>query len=291
MATVTLGRSKSRSILPRIGTGGVNPLLPARPDHDIAADVRRALDQDVILRAVSNLIDVNVSAAVVRLSGYVVNGSHKVRAETDVRRVPGVQRIENDLISDPDLEVAVAGSLAQDTRLCSRTILVHSNAGVIRLDGQVDRDALAEAAECCAARVPAVRAVVNCIQTTGAGNRQPERVLLPGIGQDVYLSDRWLGRVERVVLSRKNRCVSAIAVEGHIYAPGLATERLILIPINAVRHVNASGVELAVTIDDVAGYPEFNAARFVAPERGWRPPLDYHRDAVLLEPTEGLLPD
>lgn len=148
----------------------------------------------------------------------------------------------------------------------------------------MDRIDLADAAERCAASVPNVRSVFNCIQSPGVANRQPERVLLPGIKQEVYASDGLLGQVQRVVLNPNNRRVTAFIVSAHFYQRDSKPERRILIPITAVRHVNASGVELGMTISEADRFPDFNPAKFVKPDPNWQSPLDYVHSDVLFSP-------
>ena len=283
MTIKTLEQTQTSSQFPHIGEEQLALNQRTRPDTDITDDVRRVLQADTILRATADQIEILVSAGVVTLRGYVTRCSHKVRAECDTRQVPGVRQVENYLIADPDLEVAVAQEIAQDTRLRYLGILVHATIGVIRLDGQVDRADLADAAERLAATVPNVRAVVNCIQSPDVANRPPERVFLPRGDQEVYASDGLLGRVDQVVMNPNNRRVTAIAVDAHFYHESLVTERRLFIPVAAVRNVNASGIELNLTVEEAERCADFDPAKFVMPDRSWQPPLDYVPNDILLE--------
>ena len=283
MAIKTLEQTQTSSRFPHISEEQLALQHRTRPDSDITDDIRRVLQEDTVLRATADQIDARVNAGVVHLGGYVPTHSHKVRAETDVRQVQGIRQVENNLIADPDLEALVTQQLTRDARLCGYTIFVHTTDGVIRLDGQVDSGELADAAERLAATVPNVRAVVNCIQSPDVANRQPAQVFLPRSDQEVFASDGLLGRVDQVVMNPHNRRVTAIVVDAHFYNESLATERRLFIPIAAVRNVNASGIELNLTVNEADRCADFDPAKFVMPDRNWQPPLDYVPNDLLLE--------
>jgi len=281
MTTKTLEQPGSNSQVSPTSTTQLAQ-LHIHSDSDIAADVRRVLQANTLLRATADRIDVRVSDGGVTLRGYVASDAHKARAENDARQIPGVQQIENHLIADPDLEARVAQQIAQDTHLRGESIFVHSTIGVIYLDGQADRAAVADTVERCAASVSNVRSVVNRIQFPGVANHKAAPVLLPGIGQAVYASDGWLGRVEQVVMNPRNRRVTAIVVSANFYSRDSKRERRILIPSTAVRNVNASGIELNFTVDEVDQSADFDPTKFVAADSHWQPPFDYAPSDILL---------
>jgi hypothetical protein len=220
------------------------------------------------------------------LSGYVATAAHKARAESDVRRVKGVERVENHLHSDEELRVRVAEELAHDLELSHYLLEVRSTRGFIRLDGQLGGYDLANAAVRHAARISGVRAVVNCLRWPGAvAGRAPERALAPGVGQDVYASDGKLGQVERVIVDSCNYCVTAIAVDAHVGPWPDDVERHILIPIADMRSVNATGVELNITATEAARCTEFDSRAFVAPDLNTHLPYGYLDNEVLFEPA------
>ncbi len=255
-----------------------------RPDGDIQADAERAIRQDAVLRGTTDLVDVLVSGSVVCLSGYVATTAHKARAESDVRRVEGVERVENFLHSDEELRMLVAEKLTRDADLSHYLLEVRSTQGFIRLDGQVDNSDLANAAVRLAGSVSGVRAVIDCLHwPDAAAVRADERVLVPGIGQDVYASDGQLGRVARVVMDPCNRRVTAMAVAAHFALGPEYVERHILIPITAIRNVNASGVELNITAAETARCADVDLTTFGSPDVNTQPPYGYLYSEVLLE--------
>jgi osmotically-inducible protein OsmY len=280
MTTATIG-SQLRS--------GYSTAIPGaqqkvRPDCDIQVDAERTIRQDAVLRGTTDLVDVLVNGSIVYLSGYVATTAHKARAESDVRRVEGVERVQNYLHSDEELQGLVAEKLTRDADLSHCLLEVRSTQGFIRLDGQVDNSDLANAAVRLAGSVAGVRAVINRLHSPGAtAARADERVLVPGIGQDVYASDGRLGRVERMVLDACNRCVTAIAVDAHFGMWPEYIERHILIPIACVRSVNATGVELNITAAEAARCLDFDLKAFVMPDVNTQPPYGYLYGQVLLE--------
>ncbi len=227
--------------------------LQVRPDGDIQADAERAIRQDPVLHGTTDQVDVLINEGIAYLSGYVATAAHKARAESDVRRVEGVERVENNLHSDEELQALVAERLARDTELRHCLLQVRSTQGFIRLDGQVESADLANAAVRIAGGVSGVRAVVNGLHWPGAAAAcAHERVLVPGIGQEVYASDGLLGKVERVMIDSCNRLVTSVAVVARFGKWPDDVERHILIPIAAIRSVNASGVELNITAAQAA---------------------------------------
>jgi BON domain-containing protein len=83
-------------------------LPPYRPDSANAADVDQALWSDEVIRALDiETIDVAVRDGVVILSGYATTPTSKVRAERAARHVPGVPRVENQIVTDGEVVTAL----------------------------------------------------------------------------------------------------------------------------------------------------------------------------------------
>src|SRR5579885_2096429 len=129
---------------------------PIAPDDELKMDVVDALWNDDLLRRVDlPFVRVTVQDGIVTLEGNVVTGIHRLRAEEIVRKVPGVLDVQNHLIGDEELEIAVAQALGRDERTRYQLIRVRAVQGIVRLSGEVSA-----AAEEIAARVPGVREVV-----------------------------------------------------------------------------------------------------------------------------------
>lgn len=79
------------------------------------------------------------------------------------QRVPGVLEVQNELVSDTELQLWVAQRLAHDprTRLLITDISIRCFLGTVHLQGRVDSTARREAAAKVAAEVEGARQVIN----------------------------------------------------------------------------------------------------------------------------------
>lgn len=289
-------RIDDRGVWLAVKRQALDRLPPYRPDSAIAADVDWALWDDEVIREIdAETIDVAVHDGVVVLSGYASTPVSKARAERAARSVAGVLGVENRIVTDAELVSAVAQALARDPRTRGQRLFVHARHGIVYLSGEVASAAIRAAAEEVAAGLPTVRAVVNRVQAPGVSvDAEDLRVLQPAIGQEVYATEMLLGSVEQVVISPRNRRVTAIVVRGRFPDPERATprmlpdqmpkqERRVVIPIRAVHEVTEGGVMLRISGIDAARYPDFDPANFVAPDAGWQPPHPYTHADVLLD--------
>jgi len=293
-----VGESDAENVHLSVNRHALEGLPGYRPDSVIAAEVDRALWNDDVLRESDyHEIDVVVSNGVVSLNGYVMTLTIKARVEQAARTVHDALDFENHLIADDQVVIAVAQALDQDAHTREQIVYVSARNGIVSLSGEVSSAAVRAAVEECAASVPVVRGVLNHVQALGVARHDEEqRVLQPQIGAEVYASDIRLGRVERAIISPRNRRVTAIVARGHFADPGLlpvemphaAPEWHTVIPISAVSDVNASGVLLRITSVEAARLGDFDPARFVTPDANWQLPYPYHLADVMLEPGGGL---
>lgn len=266
-------------------------------DSVIAAEVDRALWKDDVLRQSDyHEIDVTVSNGIVSLDGYVMARSIKDRAEQTARKVPVVLGVENHLIPDGQVVMAVAQALGHDVHTREQVVYVSAHNGMVSLNGEVNSAAVRTAIEECAAGVPIVRGVLNYVQAPGVVRDDAEqRVLQPHIGAEVNASDIRLGQVEWVIICPHNRRVTAIVAHGPF--PDLAQpdselsltqlpqhEHHLVIPMTIVREVTAGGVLLRISSSEAARLADFNPSHFVKPDANWQPPYPYHLVDVMLEP-------
>ncbi len=240
-------------------------------------------------------IDVAVNDGVVILSGHATTPTSKARAERAARQVPGVQGVVNQIVTDGEVELEVAQALAHDPRTRGQHIFVSANHGIVTLSGALDSADTRAAAEEVAGSVPLVRGVINEIQAPGVVvDPAKQRVLQPQIGHDVHADDALLGRVELVVISPRNRRVTAFVARGRLPALPHAeadtspvdiplVERQLLIPIDVVLDVTEGGVLLTISLAEATRYPDFNPSEFVAPDPSWQPPYPYTHADVMFE--------
>jgi osmotically-inducible protein OsmY len=294
-----VGESDAENVHLSVNRHALEGLPGYRPDSVIAAEVDRALWNDDVLREGDyHEIDVVVSNGVVSLNGYVMTLTIKARVEQAARTVHDVSDVENHLIADDQVVIAVAQALDHDAQTREQTVYVSARNGIVSLSGEVSSAAVRAAVEECAASVPVVRGVLNYVQALGVARHDEEqRVLQPQIGAEVYASDIRLGRVERAIISPHNRRVTAFVAHGQFPEPAHSDPSVLpvemlhaapewhrVIPINAVSDVNASGVLLRITSGEAARLADFDPARFVTPDANWQLPYPYHLADVMLEP-------
>jgi osmotically-inducible protein OsmY len=97
----------------------------------------------------------------------------KRMAETLARAVPGVREVQNDLISDPEIEAELGLRLAADPDLSPprARVLVTSVQGDVTLAGWVPDEAARQRAEEIARSVRGVRNVVNNLRVKALARR------------------------------------------------------------------------------------------------------------------------
>jgi osmotically-inducible protein OsmY len=269
-----------------------------RTDRAIAHDVDQALRDDGVVRRLDyRSIDVAVSAGVVLLRGHATATASQTRAELAARGVRGVLGVTNQIVTDGQIQLAVAQALASDERTRGHRLFVHVQRGVVWVSGEVSSATVRTAVEAVAGCVPQVRAVINHLEgADGAGATEDLRALFPDIGQEVYTATTRLGQVERVIIHPRHRRVTALVVQGWMADPHRATaelaidppprrERRLVIPISAVRDVTASAVLLHIGDDAAMRHADLDPTAYASPAADWQPPYPYTPAEVLLEPV------
>jgi hypothetical protein len=171
--------------------------------------------------------------------------------------------------------------------------------GVIGLHGEVDSAAMRSLVEKYAANNPGVRGVINNVRAPGVDlQEEDQRFLQPSIGEQIYFRDGLSGRVHKVVINPNNRRVVAMVVRGRYsnsqrdprfltYGEDQTPERLIAIPMSAIRYLTKSSGFLTIDSAEAAKYGDFDPSCFTAPPEGWTPPYPYCPDDVLF-PAESV---
>lgn len=261
-----------------------------RPDPILVIEVQRALREERILRRVEiENIHVSAQSGFIILNGYVPDPTHKARAEQATLKIPGVLRVENDLVVDEDLTLAAAGAVAQILDSPAERIFVGAQNGFITLTGEVSSAASRMAAEEQAGSVPEIRGVLNRIQVANLEFPEP-RTLQPRIGARVHGRNVVSSHVEHVIVNQVNRLVKAIVVDGLCPEPrkdkthwflgdSALVRRTVVIPVHYIQHQTKNAVFLE---NEVPRFEDFNPANFTRPDANWQPPYPYHRNHVLL---------
>ncbi len=133
---------------------------PAVTAADLEGAVERALWELDAVRVASQRPVIRVRAdGSVELSGPVRSRIIADQILEIARTVPGVGRVINRLVSDPELEITVARALQMDGRtahLPAGAVAVRSTFGVVTLIGRISSPADREAIRAAAAAVPGV---------------------------------------------------------------------------------------------------------------------------------------
>jgi osmotically-inducible protein OsmY len=291
-----VARSDAQGVWLALHHAAFERLPDYRTDREILIDVEEALrDDEIVRRLDERSIEVMVGAGVVVLRGHATTPVSRVRAERAARGVRGVLGVVNEIVTDGEIQLAVAQALGRDARARGHRLFVHVQRGVVWVSGEVDSPATRTAVEALAGSVPHVRAVVNRVEgADGAGAAEDLRTLFPRIGQEVYTTETRLGQVERVIIHPRHRRVTAVVVRGWMANPQSATagsslepparqERLLVIPTSAVREVTDGAVLLHISNDTALRSAEFDPAAYTSPAADWQPPYPYTHTEMLLE--------
>jgi osmotically-inducible protein OsmY len=268
-----------------------------RTDRAIAIGVDQALRDDELVRRLDyQSIAVTVAAGEVLLHGHATTPVSRARAERAARGVRGALRVTNRIVTDGEIELAVAAALERDERTRGHRLFVHVQRGVVSVSGEVSSPETRAAVEAAAGSVPGVRAVLNHASVPDDGGAVEElRALFPRIGQDVYTSKTRLGQIDRVIIHPRHRRVTAMVVRGWMADPQRAAaelalepapprERALVIPISAVREVTTGVVLLRIGDDAARHHADLDPAAYAPPAAEWQPPYPYTHAEVLLEP-------
>jgi osmotically-inducible protein OsmY/sporulation protein YlmC with PRC-barrel domain len=265
-------------------------------DRAIALDVDQALRADEVVRRLDyRSIDVTISAGVVLLHGHATTPVSRARAERAAQDVRGVLAVTNQIVTDGEIQIAVAQALAGDERTRGQRLYTHVQRGVVSVSGEVSGAIARTAVEAVAGSVPQVRAVINFVKgADGTGAAEDLRALFPRIGQEVYTAETRLGQVEHVIIHPRHRRVTALVVHGWMADTQSATaeraidppprrERRLVVPTRAVRDVTAAAVLLHISNDAALRHTDLDPAAYVPPAVDWQQPYPYTPAEVLLE--------
>lgn len=275
-------------------------LPTSRPDDVLVALVNQALWEDTLLRRTDyRQIHVEVENGVAYLSGYVSYPSMSSGTERAALKVDGIWKVENDLTIDRDLKIAVALAIGNDPLAKKARVFVGVTNGFVTLTGQAPGLESRRAAQEQAVSMPRVRGVINSIQVPGVDiDVEDQRIWQPVIGAGMYATDMTIGKVEKVVVNPDNRLVTAILANAILPDPEQMganwlwnehhySERRVIIPIEAVRHVSSTSVFLKEKGEVVAGYNDFDSGSYFPAPGIWEPPYPYRHTDILLPQHAG----
>jgi osmotically-inducible protein OsmY len=156
-------------------------------DEVLINAVRDALNKYDPARIWGDDVKIDARGGTVTLSGIVRSQTTKETAGKMASQVNGVSAVQNNLMADADLEMAVAQALAADPRThpAFPGVLVGVVFGVVYLKGMVKTPEIKAAIGQVAAQVPGVRTVSNEVGTVqsvkaeAAKGGKPEAAVRP----------------------------------------------------------------------------------------------------------------
>jgi osmotically-inducible protein OsmY len=271
-----------------------------RADASIAEKVDRALWKNGMLRSTDyREIDVSVKDNIVFLRGHVISTSNQQLAENAVRTIPGVLGVKSYLVPDDKIIQEVAGALGKIEHVYGVKFFTGARNGVVVLNGDVNGTNIRSLAEKCATNIPGVRGVINNVRAPGVDLKaEDQRFLQPSIGEQIYFRDGVSGKVQRVIINPNNRRVVAMIIRWRYsnsqqdprflaYGEDQTPERLVEIPVSAIRYLTKSSGFLKIDSAEAARYSDFDLSCFIAPRDDWTPPYPYCPDEVLF-PVESV---
>ncbi len=272
-----------------------------KTDMVIKGLVDRAIWKDDVLRAIEyDEIDVRVKNAVVYLHGHIVSAISKSRIENALRSIPGILRIQNDLVADDKLTNDVAKSLGKLEHIYDCKFFTGASHGVVSINGNVRDENVKMLAEKYASSNPNVRAVINNVCVAGARAAvRGQPFLQPTIGEIIYFLDGVSGVVRQVIINPNNRRVIAMILEGifadqrhdlNLLADGKARhlEQLVAVPMYEVRYLTKTSGFLDLNSHERNRYIAYHPTDFSTPPIDWQAPYPYCPDDVLfpIEPPQ-----
>jgi osmotically-inducible protein OsmY len=247
-----------------------------RPDKSIKADIWTALAKKQIIRAFDlNSISITVEDGVVLLEGHVARDQNRQLIADISHSVSGVIAIQNSIISDRDLNIEVAKSLAKDEHTRPYLLYVGSWHGWVRISGEVPTNEVQLAVEAAASRVPPVRGVISLPSVEGKSQESTRSTLQPEIGANVYGDFGLVGEVIEVIINPRSRLVGQIVVSANYEVDGWPVFGEYILPVDSLGLVNYGSIFLARESKPLSTYPVFDPTEYPMAPYSWQPPYPY----------------
>jgi len=139
----------------------------AKADAALAHQVDCALWDDTILQLMDYYeIVVYAQSGMIYLNGYIANKANQRQIESIIHSIPGVIKIQNNLVVDDMLVLEIAASLGKLERDYGCKFFITALQGVVSISGAVIDQAVKILAEQCATTNPDVRGVINNVRTS-----------------------------------------------------------------------------------------------------------------------------
>lgn len=151
----------TRGLLTAVKAAEWPSLKPYASDWTIRETVLDRLMTDPILSPFQRSLSVDVRDQQVRLRGYVANRVQADRALQVAQSIHGVLGVEQGMVNDEDLALAVSQALRKDARTTTADVQVKSRQGRVEISGHASDPAAVAAIDDVALRVPGVLVARN----------------------------------------------------------------------------------------------------------------------------------
>lgn len=141
---------------------------PTAEDVDVFDAVTAVIEGDNVVRETDVPVTISVLGSVVTLRGLMRSRMMHERVLYLAARVPGVKKVIDEMISDPEIENLIARLIAADPELRPRPISVASYMGQVMLYGALENEAQREKLLALAASVQGVQNVTDNLTTRAA---------------------------------------------------------------------------------------------------------------------------
>jgi osmotically-inducible protein OsmY len=257
-----------------------------KTDEAITETIYLAFWKDDVLRKLGyHELGVYVKSGDVHLSGHIVDTDSQIRIQNVICNLPDILAIKNDLVMDDKLTLEVAASLGRLENVYDCKFFTGVSHGVVSLNGVVSNENIKCLAEKVAASNPNVRGVINNVRVSGCKSSLPDQPFLqPSIGEVIYFLDGISANVNQVIINPNNRRVIAMTVTDPCYRFNSLTrlpQQLVTVPMSVVRYLTRTSGFLNIQSIERDQYQDFDAARFMVPNKDWVPPYPYCSEDVL----------
>jgi osmotically-inducible protein OsmY len=156
----------------RIGTGVKasewTSLQPFGSDRALRDAVVERLAADPVVRPVQRALTVEVQDQRMRIRGYVATRAQADRAAQIATSVPGVIRLESNIVNDEDLAIAVRQAVDRALGASAAAVRVRSRLGRVEVIGELPDLAAMQKVDDAASHVPGVLVVHNLTEVKQA---------------------------------------------------------------------------------------------------------------------------
>ncbi len=241
---------------------------PRVPDDELRDRVCKAIARFEPIRHVTlPRIRIHAADGLVMLSGHAASDTHKAMAAELAGDVPGVEAVQNEIVSDGELQRGIIRALHEQP--ATRT--VHAgfevDLGVVTLWGPAPNEAFAKAAPEAVLSVPGVGCVLDMLSLDRCATAR-ERAVEAWFGRTVVCQGRELGPIERLFVQKGSWTLKHALIKHGVLAP-----EWLLVPGEALSWSDERYVYLDLQPGQLASVPRYLDASLTTPAPGAQPDI------------------